>query len=152
MPKPKIAQLVQSPKGDDAEIVNLAAEEVAVITGDMGGCVSVVVLWNPVNGVFQNVRGHHASGGAANLDWDAVMEGVPAGQNTLVVMAYSRTTDESDVKRVREAVDKQVKTRRSFVMHTNCMVDRNSPTPTIRDFDQNAEGANYRIRAGRRVI
>jgi hypothetical protein len=136
MPKPKIAQLVQSPKGDEAVIVELAADEAAIVTGTMGGCVSVVVLWHPVDGVFQNVRGHHASGGAAGLDWDKLMRGVPAGDDTLIVVAYSQLTDkdEHDKKRVEAAADDQVKARRVTVVHSNCLIDRKSPTPTVSEF------------------
>jgi hypothetical protein len=150
MPKPNIAELVQSPL-DQAVIIDLAANEVAVVTGTMNGCVSVVVLWNPVNGVFQNVRGHHAGGGPGNIDWAQLLQGVPLDQNTLIVMAHGDSTTEYDVTNLRAAVGQHPGTRRSFVKHSNCYIDRKSPNPTMREIDT-SEYAKYNVRRGTSII
>jgi hypothetical protein len=148
MPKPKVVQLVQSTK-DKPVVVDLAADEVAMITGDMGGCVSVVVLWNPVDGVFQNVRGHHAAGGPGAVNWDELMAGVPEGQDTLLVIAPADKMTETEMATLKADLKAQVKTRRKFVNHMNCFIDRTSPDPNISGFDRISDGSKYTIRVPR---
>lgn len=150
MPKPNIAELVQSPL-DGSVIINLNPNEVAVVTGTMNGCISVVVLWNPVNGVFQNVRGHHAGGGPGNIDWAQLLQGVPLNTNTLIVLAYGDSTSAYDLTNLRTAVDQHPGTRRSFVKHSNCYIDRKSPAPTVREIDS-SEYSKYNVRTGNSVI
>ncbi|SDG47458.1 hypothetical protein SAMN05421505_104278 [Sinosporangium album] len=49
-----------------------------VITGPMGDCVSVVVLWNPDgNGRYQSVRGYHGSGGFQAINLPSLFNAVP---------------------------------------------------------------------------
>jgi hypothetical protein len=150
MPDP-IAELVQSPRARSV-IIDLAANEVAVVTGRMNGCVSVILLWNPVNGVFQNVRGHHAGGGVGNVDWTALKAGVPLNATTLVVVAYLKGETEYGLGQIRDEVAANLTgVRRMFAESPNCFVDRVSPNATVRNFDD-AEYANYIVRRGRSVI
>lgn len=80
MPKIKIAELLQSggSETDPPCIVNLAADEEAMMTGTMGGCCSAIVLWNKdENGRYQNVRGHHADAHPDHIAWSKLLVGVP---------------------------------------------------------------------------
>ncbi|MEZ5825055.1 MAG: hypothetical protein R3C97_10040 [Geminicoccaceae bacterium] len=152
MPK-KIAELVQSPK-DKAVIVELAADEVAMVTGMMGGCVSVIVLTNPQNDKFQTVRGHHGSGGVRNVNWDELLNGAKLGANDLVVFGYSPDEHEEEVKRIQaaaKAVGQAKGTRHVFAAYSNVYVDRKSPHPTVREF-KSAEEAGFEVRKGRWII
>jgi len=75
--KPKIAKLEQSTKKKSV-IINLSDDEVGILTGEMGGCCSVILLWNPdKKGTYQNVRGQHADADPENLDWDELVKDVP---------------------------------------------------------------------------
>ena len=151
MPKPKIAELAQSDL-DNPIIVNLAPNEVGMITGDMNACVSVIVLFNPgATGSFQNVRGQHGAGGIASIDWDALLQGVPMDRNTYVVVAYAKGESEHGITGIRNAVESKAKgLRKAFVEEANCLVDRTSPIPTIKTFDRIDPPAKYDIRKQRR--
>ncbi|MGC4061229.1 MAG: hypothetical protein QM749_10465 [Aquabacterium sp.] len=84
---PKIAQLVQSPE-DEAVIVELVPDEEGILTGFMGGCCSVVVLWGGLDtDGYKCVRGHHAGGGPEAVAWSKLFAGVPAGGDVKLVMA-----------------------------------------------------------------
>lgn len=51
-------------------------------TGQMGCCVSVIVVFNPANGVYQNVRGYHGAGAIEEINAASLMAGIPNVQNT----------------------------------------------------------------------
>lgn len=65
---------------------NLPANDNVMDTGDMGACVSVIILWNKVNGIYQNVRGHHGAGGIEQVNFNGLRQGVPNGTDTLVIV------------------------------------------------------------------
>jgi hypothetical protein len=152
MPKPKIAELAQS--REKPIIVDLAANEVGMTTGDMGGCVSVIVLFNPgATGTFQNVRGQHGSGGIGSIDWDALMQGVPMNTTSYLVVAYASGQFERGITDIRNTVDSKAKgLRKAFVEHPNCLIDRTSPIPTIKEFGALGEAAKYDIRKQRSAL
>jgi len=55
-------------------------------TGSMSDCVSMIVLWNPVGGVYTNVRGYHGGGGLPNVNWGSLFAGVANHATTQVYM------------------------------------------------------------------
>jgi hypothetical protein len=63
---------------------NLPAHEDTMITGPMGDCVSIVVLWNFAGARAGNVRGHHGSGGFGAVNLASLFAGVPNNANTVV--------------------------------------------------------------------
>lgn len=150
----KIAKLVQSPK-DRARIVDLEDNEIAILTGDMGGCCSIIVLWGGLgkNG-YKNVRGHHASGGPGNLNWDELLKGARNNPHTKIVMscAPSVYTGYSDYPgKVKAALKKEkIRCKRVFCAFTNALVDRHG---SALPFDEMGKGGNYDIRnKGERAI
>lgn len=64
----------------------LPAHDNQVLTGAMGDCVSVIVLYNPVGGVYQNVRGYHGGGGLGNVNFNSLFNGVPNLPTTQIIM------------------------------------------------------------------
>ena len=122
--KPKILELTQS--GNDKAVVigELADDEVAMMTGSMGGCVSAIVLWDrAASGDYRRMRGQHGSGGEGAIDWQRLLGGVPEdGSATIVVsMADSGSTYEQD------RVKKKLADRNfavEFVMSSNLLVYR----------------------------
>jgi|GEM_PF-5916110 len=64
---------------------NLPVADPSMITGWMGDCVSVIVLWSPgPGGRYANVRGYHGGGGIENVNFPSLFAGVPNLTNTLV--------------------------------------------------------------------
>jgi hypothetical protein len=53
-------------------------------TTEMGDCVCVIVLWTPVAGTYQNVRGFHGGGGIDNVNVAGLMNGVPNAATTQI--------------------------------------------------------------------
>lgn len=115
MPKKKIVQLRQSPR-EKSYIFDLQDDEVAMVTGAMGGCVSVIILWGISGGRFSHVRGHHGSGGIDAVDWDSLKAGVPKNDPTvLVVVAYAPGETSYGIEKIRGEVSKKTAgTRRVF--------------------------------------
>lgn len=143
---PKIAKLVQSPR-ESAVIVELKDDEVAMLTGMMGGCCSIVVLWGGLGPAgFNRVRGHHAGGGPGNVAWDALLKDVPPGPETKVVMSCAPADYSgpySYIDPVKEELTKRgYGCRRSFEMYANAYIDRNG---AARPFDE-AREAGFEIR------
>lgn len=66
---------------------DLAAGDDYIDTGAMGDCVSVIVGWNPAaNGRMANMRGFHGAGGLPNVNFAALLNGVPNQATTQVWM------------------------------------------------------------------
>jgi hypothetical protein len=68
----KIAELSMTTR-EDAIIVDLAQDESGIVTGNMGACCSVVLLWGLtfLDGMtvrYLYARGHHAGGGPEELN------------------------------------------------------------------------------------
>jgi hypothetical protein len=143
----KIAKLVQSPEVK-AVIVDLEDDEIAILTGVMGGCCSIIVLWGGLNeNGYKKVRGHHAGGGPGNLNWGLLLKGVPNNENTKIVMSCAPcdyTGEYSYTGKVKDALkDLEFKCKRSFCNFSNALIDRHG---TAFPFDEMAKGANYEIR------
>ncbi|MCR6501782.1 hypothetical protein MUO32_22340 [Shinella sp. CPCC 101442] len=136
--KTKMAQLTQSPR-DKAIIVTLQAGEEAIITGVMGGCCSVVLLWNkPINtNNYFNARGHHAGGGPGNLDWDGLLDGVDTNDfNTKLVMSCAPDDYVSYIEKVKDALaGKNIKIRRAFLNLTNAVIYRTGDYADFNNLD-----------------
>ena len=144
MAKKAIAKLIQSPR-DNSRIVDLNPDEVAMITGVMGGCCSVVLLWGQyIDGTgYQHVRGQHAGGGPENFDWDSLLNDVPSGVGTQLVMSCAPSDYGSYILKIREALsERQFLCRRDFRKYCNAYVGRDSRS---RDFDEAREASKFRI-------
>lgn len=90
--KQKIAKLPQSGAGNDlAVVVDLQPDEIGLYTGEMGGCCSVVVLWDfdDPSHQYRQVRGQHGAGGPQALDWDQLLQGVPLDVSSRIVVAFN---------------------------------------------------------------
>ena len=58
-----------------------------VVTGHMGDCVSVIVLFNPnAMGNYASVRGYHGGGGLGNVNYNSLFAGVPNLADTRIIM------------------------------------------------------------------
>lgn len=146
----RIVKLIQSPR-NNSRIINLDADEQGILTGLMGGCCSVVLLWgNFVQGVgYDNMRGHHASGGPGNLDWDALTLNVPNLANTKLVMACAPADFSAPgygyLAAVMAAVQERQLIYRGGGAHafSNALINR---LGSARPFDVALEERNYTIR------
>lgn len=139
MPKRKMAQLTQSPR-DKSVIVTLQLDEEAIITGDMGGCCSVILLWKkPINNdrCF-GVRGHHASGGPGNLDWDGLLDKVPTKDiHTKLVMSCAPADYTSYIDKVKDALaEREIKIRRTFLNYSNAVVYRDGSSESYANLNR----------------
>jgi hypothetical protein len=154
MPRTKIVRLRQSPR-DNSSIFDLNDDEDAMVTGPMGGCVSVILLWGAAGGRFAHVRGHHGSGGVDAIDWASLKAGVPAGANAadvLVVAAYSPDETPYSLQGIRDAIGNEMPgTRRVFAAHSDCYVGRTAPNPEVRQYASSEDG-NFDIRGGGSAI
>ncbi|MEU4570905.1 hypothetical protein [Nonomuraea sp. NPDC023979] len=68
---------------------DLPAGDNTVITGPMGDCVSVVVLWNQAHGQYQNVRGYHGSGGFQAINLPSLFNAVPNAAGTRIIAFFT---------------------------------------------------------------
>lgn len=75
--------LQQRPLRMDHE--DLPPDKDVMATGYMGGCASVIVIWNG------NVRGKHGGGGSQAIDFDKLLNGVPDATGTQII--YLSTND-----------------------------------------------------------
>lgn len=60
-----------------------------MVTGHMGDCVSVIVLWNLVGTRYANVRGWHGMGGIEAIDFNTLFAGVPNQVLTQIIIIAS---------------------------------------------------------------
>ena len=75
---------------------DLPSNDDIVDTGPMGGCSSVIFLWEPgKEGNYANVRGYHGGGGLQAVNWRAMRSGVTNNSSTRVYVFASpeNTTD-----------------------------------------------------------
>ncbi|MEU7852374.1 hypothetical protein [Nonomuraea sp. NPDC049141] len=78
----------------------LPAGDNEVITGAMGDCVSVIVLWNQVGPNYQNVRGYHGSGGFQAIDFPSLFNAVPNAAGTRIIGCFSpQSLSSNDLQR-----------------------------------------------------
>ncbi|WP_283138836.1 hypothetical protein [Rhizohabitans arisaemae] len=83
---------------------DLPAADNTVVTGPMGDCVSVIVLWNPNGaGQYQNVRGYHGSGGFQAINLPSLFAGVPNAVGTRIVGCFTaQSLSSRDLQRFQE--------------------------------------------------
>jgi hypothetical protein len=75
-------QMSNGPTG----VQNLPANDPTIVTGPMGDCVSVIVLYN-LNGVkYQNAKGQHGLGGVEVVHFPTLLAGVPDVATTQVIV------------------------------------------------------------------
>ncbi len=83
-----------------------------VDTGAMGDCVSLVLLWNRQDGLYQHVRGYHGYGGFGAINLRDLLNGVPNDSDTLVIACFGSLSSSSagsrDPERVREALQQDL--------------------------------------------
>ena len=74
--------------GERALVANLEPQEQALITGTMGGCCSLVFLWEKAvdQNYYNRVRGQHGAGGPQALDFATLAADVPTNKNTIMIM------------------------------------------------------------------
>jgi hypothetical protein len=68
---------------------DLPTNDNRMVTGQMGDCVSVIVLWSLAGGSYPNVRGYHGSGGFDSIDLPSLFHGVPDNANTRIIGCFS---------------------------------------------------------------
>jgi hypothetical protein len=102
-------------------------------TGDMGDCVSIVVLWDwdDEAQLYEEVWGYHGYGGFDAVNLDSLLDGVPNDENTLVVALLGTLASESagsnDRERVEEAIGERLgnarldlhQGSRTYLVHRN---------------------------------
>lgn len=133
----KIAKLVQSPK-EEAVVVTLKKDEVGMLSSDMN------VLWKYDDDTksYKKMRGHHAGGGPGNLDWEALLEGVPSGAGTQIVTSCHKNDYDLYIGKVKRALKKDLddfQAKRKFLDFTNVYVTRNGKAKDIDDNDYSDE-------------
>lgn len=150
----KIAKLVQSPE-DKAVIVTLKKSEVGILSGVMGGCCSIIVLWDydEDTKTYKGVRGHHAGGGPGNLNWGGLLADVPPGAGTLIIMSCAPndyTGDFSYIGKVKRALKEDLprnfQAKRKFLNYTNVYVTRNGKAKKIVDDSAFRDETKFKVR------
>lgn len=70
---------------------DLSSHENEMSTGTMGGCVSIIILYNfdATTQTYKSVRGWHGWGGIEFIDMDKMLLGVPITKDTQVHVIYS---------------------------------------------------------------
>lgn len=124
-----VLTLTQQSIGGQAE--ELSSSQKWMCTGAMGCCVCVIVLFNKVNEVYQDVRGFHGGGGIAAVNFASLFHGVPDNNTTQVlVIAGPENMSDYGKKWVRTKVIDEMATTipHAFVRFhhgiTNAKVDR----------------------------
>lgn len=104
--KPKVVQLPESGNAKPVLVVDLAADKDGMLTGDIGGCLVAILLWNPdKKGRYQNMRGQHGSGGM--LDWKTLLAGVPNDTGTKLLLICMKSDVGSFTRRLDDAIDEK---------------------------------------------
>jgi hypothetical protein len=67
---------------------NLPKDDDVMDTGQMGDCVSIIILWNKNLGTYRNVRGYHGGGGLGNINTKSLFADVPDGSGTLIIVCF----------------------------------------------------------------
>lgn len=80
-------QLIQRNNNTSAAQI-LPVNDNEITTGPMGGCVSVIVLYNlNANNVYQSAKGYHGGGGLGNVNFNSLFANVPNVHTTMIVVA-----------------------------------------------------------------
>lgn len=89
---------------------DLPKDDDVVDTGAMGGCSSVIFLWDPdLKGRFAHVRGYHGGGGLQAVNWPEMRVGVPNNKSTQVyVIASPENTTDHEKKLTKQFLRKEV--------------------------------------------
>ncbi len=110
---------------------DLSSSQKWMCTGSMGCCVCVIVLFNKVNEIYQDVRGFHGGGGIAAVNFASLFQGVPNNNTTQVyVISGPENMSEYNKKWVRNTVADEMATTipQAFVRFhhgiANAKVDR----------------------------
>lgn len=104
--KPKVVQLPESGNAKPVLVIDLAADKDGMLTGDIGGCLVAILLWNPdKKGRYQNMRGQHGSGGM--LDWKTLLAGVPNDTGTKLLLFCMKSDVENFKNRTNDAIDEK---------------------------------------------
>lgn len=95
------------PTGDPQD---LPSNDDEVDTGAMGGCSSVIILWDPdLKGRFAHVRGYHGGGGLQAVNWPQMRVGVTDNLSTRVyVIASPENTTDMERKWTKDHLRKEV--------------------------------------------
>ncbi|MEV3978574.1 hypothetical protein ACFYUV_26460 [Nonomuraea sp. NPDC003560] len=95
--------MILTQQSTPAPAEDLPANQNVMITGPMGDCVSVVVLWNQVAGAYQNVRGYHGSGGFQAINLPSLFAGVPNVAGTRIIGFFTvQSASSNDRQRFRD--------------------------------------------------
>jgi hypothetical protein len=81
--------MILTQQSTPAPAQNLPAGDDVMITGPMGDCVSVIVLWGLVGQAYQHVRGYHGSGGFLSINLNSLFNGVPNNAATRIIGCFS---------------------------------------------------------------
>jgi hypothetical protein len=65
-------------------------------TGNMGDCVSVIVMWNWVGPRAGNMRGFHGFGGIRAVNWTSLFANVPDNADALVIILAGPLNSQRD--------------------------------------------------------
>ncbi len=115
---PKTTTLTQgNPTAQD-----LPRDHDKMITGQMGDCVSVIALWTLSGDKYQNVRGHHGSGGFLAVEFESLFDHVPDQYTTRVfVIASNMTSLSSLMDDIEQTINERRFLRRaSITIYKNC--------------------------------
>ncbi len=77
-----------SMQSHDQHAQDLPLGDESMTTGDMGDCVSIIVLWNFQDGRALQVRGFHGFGGFGEINLDSLFANVPNNAHTIIHAFY----------------------------------------------------------------
>lgn len=113
-----------------------------MITGEMGDCVSTIVLWSHDGRTYKDVRGWHGMGGLEAINFTDLFQDVPNTSTTLVlVIGGSISGSKEQVETLKSRVQKVVKphlgaaTFKIITGHSNVGVNRQGQCRVIVGFD-----------------
>jgi hypothetical protein len=116
---------------DDPTYYCLAEYQEAIITGVMGGCVSIIALSEPHGGIYRKVCGQHGAGGVKAIDLDGLMEKghIADSRNTKFIVVFSSHSNTpasvlSDIEEMLEAYTEIQNSQFEFYFSSNAIVDR----------------------------
>jgi hypothetical protein len=84
-----VAPMTLTQQRKDKMAEDLPTRDGAIITGYMGSCVSVVILWGFDEGLAENMRGFHGAGGVEMVNFESLAAGL-GGVTDLVVHGKKR--------------------------------------------------------------
>ena len=124
--KTKAVQMRMSPY-DDPAVFDMRQDEEGIITNEMGGCCSVILMWGvyTTGRGFNNIRGQHGAGGPGALNWGELLRGFDRSVQNKIVMSCAPSDYANYIDRIKTQLsENRIQCRRDFLQYTNAIVWR----------------------------